>query len=106
MISTPNFKHASATSLRNVSTDIFTSKPTIASTTGNTLFNSSSTVIISCPGLVETPPTSIISTPSSIIAFTLVTADSTLLNFPPSENESGVTFNMPIIFVLVMLTTL
>ncbi len=46
-------------------------------------------------GLVETPPTSIMSAPSSIMAFTLFIADSTLLNFPPSENESGVTFNMP-----------
>ena len=54
----------------------------IALITGTTLFISSSTSTTVKLGLVDSPPTS--------------TAASISLNFPPSENESGVAFNIPI----------
>ena len=68
----------------------------IALITGTTLFISSSTSTTVKLGLVDSPPTSIISAPWLIISSTLFNAISTSLNLPPSENESGVAFNIPI----------
>ena len=55
---------------------------------------------IFAPGLVDSPPISIISAPSATSFLTCINASSISLNFPPSENESGVTLSIPIIYVL------
>ena len=68
----------------------------IARMTGTTRPISSSSEINVYPGRVDSPPTSIIVAPSFIISSVWTSAASRLLNFPPSEKESGVTFNIPI----------
>ncbi len=72
---------------------------------GITLLISSCSSIFFEPGLVDSPPISIISAPSCSIFFACSTADKTLLNLPPSENESGVTFNIPIIIVFLPISS-
>src|SRR5207244_1317479 len=67
------------------------------STTGITRRNSSSAAIGSAPGRVDSPPTSTMSAPSAAIFRPCSMAFSAAKNFPPSENESGVTFNTPMI---------
>ena len=67
------------------------------SITGITRRNSSSVVIASDPGRVDSPPTSTMCAPSAAIFKPCSTALSTAKNFPASENESGVTFNTPMI---------
>ena len=59
--------------------------------------NSSSAAIASAPGRVDSPPTSTMSAPSATIFRPCSMAFSAARNFPPSENESGVTFNTPMI---------
>ena len=68
----------------------------IARMTGTTRPISSSSEINVYPRRVDSPPTSIIVAPSFIISSVWASAASRLLNFPPSEKESGVTFNIPI----------
>src|SRR5690625_5935471 len=50
-------------------------------------------------GRVDSPPTSIISAPSASIFNASSKAFSLVEYNPPSENESGVTFNIPMICV-------
>ena len=87
---------AFATSDRIVST--LTTAPSFTNSviTGITLANSSSSLIRSAPGLVDSPPTSIMSAPSAINLLPWVIASALDKYLPPSANESGVTFNMPI----------
>ena len=70
----------------------------ISSITGITLLISSSSLIGSAPGLVDSPPTSRISAPLSNNLIPCSTAFSFLKYFPPSENESGVTFRIPTVY--------
>ena len=55
-------------------------------------------VIAFDPGLVDSPPISIIFAPKLNISNACFSPLLYLLNFPPSEKLSGVTFNTPIIF--------
>ena len=68
----------------------------IAVITGMTRFCCSSDVTGSEPGRVDSPPMSIISTPSSNICSTCISASCKPENNPPSEKLSGVTFKIPI----------
>jgi hypothetical protein len=68
-----------------------------ASTTGKTRRCSSSAVTGSAFGLVDSPPTSMIAAPSASMALARAMAASNEACRPPSENESGVTFRMPMI---------
>ena len=47
------------------------------------------------PGRVDSPPTSMMVAPSAIICIAWFSAVSMVLNLPPSEKESGVTFRIP-----------
>ena len=120
MRSAPACIPASATADLYVSSDTATSKSLfIASMIGAVLSISSSSDIFVYPGLVDSPPTSIITSfpsayrvysrglvdspptsiitaPSAIIFSVVNRAVSMVLCCPPSENESGVTFSIPI----------
>ncbi len=63
--------------------------------TGITRRSSSSRPTGCAPGRVDSPPTSMMAAPSSAICTPRSTAASSRTNFPPSENESGVTFSTP-----------
>ena len=65
-------------------------------TTGSILLHSASQERGVAPGLVDSPPMSMMSAPSSAMFTARRTASSALKYLPPSENESGVTFKMPI----------
>ena len=67
-----------------------------SSRTGTIRRNSSSAEIGACPGRVDSPPRSMTSAPSSTMANACATACAGSAYRPPSENESGVTFRMPI----------
>ena len=88
---------ARATSDLRVSTETGTSgsSSVILRITGTTRRVSSSGGTTSEPGRVDSPPTSRRSAPSATIWIACFTASSTLAYEPPSENESGVTFTMP-----------
>ncbi len=60
---------------------------------------SSSTDTGSEKGRVDSPPISMISAPSATSFSAWATAASQVKNFPPSENESGVTLTTPIMAV-------
>ena len=47
------------------------------------------------PGRDDSAPTSMIAAPSSTIESAWLNALSSVFHLPPSEKESGVTFNMP-----------
>ena len=66
-----------------------------SSQTGTIRRCSSSSPTDSEPGRVLSPPTSIRSAPSAIISTAWATAASGSSHLPPSENESGVTFKIP-----------
>src|SRR5690242_1596210 len=68
-----------------------------SSTTGSTRLNSSASLTGSAPGRVDSPPTSMISAPWAISFRPCATAVAGSMNWPPSENESGVTFTTPMI---------
>ena len=105
--SAPEVIAADATLLLYVSTETGISNSfLILSMTGQTLSISSSSLIIVYPGLADSPPISMMCAPSSIISFVCNKAASILLYFPPSENESGVTFSMPITWVCPSLKSL
>ncbi len=90
-----------ATSARYVSMETGTpASPAIASITGTTRRISSSSVTGSEPGRVDIPPTSMISAPSAVIWCARAMAVFLSRNCPPSENESGVTFSIPMTAVL------
>ena len=93
-----------ATSARIVST--LTTAPSFTNSlmTGITRFNSSSSLTLSAPGLVDSPPTSIMSAPSTTKRRPPDIASSLDKYLPPSANESGVTFNIPITTVLLIIT--
>src|SRR5690606_18568581 len=61
--------------------------------------NSSSVVTSAAPGRVDSPPRSSTSAPSAIICPARSTTACELASKPPSENESGVAFNTPMINV-------
>ena len=96
MIDAPALIAASAVLARIVSILILT--PCLASSviTGIVLAISSASLTRSAPGRVDSPPISMMSTPSAIISKPRETAASRSLCLPPSANESGVTFKMPI----------
>ncbi len=73
--------------------------PTSSLMTGITLSNSTDSSTFSAPGREDSPPISRISAPSAARRNACSTARSTDANFPPSENESGVTFTTPITIV-------
>ena len=93
-----------ATSARIVST--LTTAPSFTNSlmTGITLFNSSSSLTLSAPGLVDSPPTSIMSAPSTTKRRPPNTASSLDKCLPPSANESGVIFSIPITTVRLIIT--
>src|SRR3989338_3219487 len=72
---------------------------------GLTLLNSSSSETGSEPGLELSPPISIISAPSLTICFACLIALFESKNKLPSEKESGVTLRIPIIKVLLNLSS-
>src|SRR5215207_10530147 len=86
---------ASATAALRVSIDTATPSAASASTTGTTRRSSSSTGTGSARGRVDSPPTSIQSAPSSTDARPCAMAIAWSRNWPPSENESGVTLTTP-----------
>ena len=69
---------------------------TTPSITGITRRSSSVSDTGSAPGRVDSPPMSRISAPSPTRSSPCFTAASVSKNAPPSENESGVTFTIPI----------
>ena len=79
-----------------VSIETLTSKRDFtALSRGMTRAISSFSLTVTAFGRVDSPPISIMSTPLSIINSTCAKALSKLENCPPSENESGVTFKIP-----------
>src|SRR6185295_6765839 len=76
-------------------------RPASPRNTGITLSSSSRTGKRVAPGLVDSPPTSRMSAPSLSSSSALSIARSGSKFWPPSENESGVIFNTPIIAVRV-----
>src|SRR2546422_318041 len=80
-----------------VSTEIGTSSfRSIVSITFAILRHSSPASTGGAPGRVDSPPTSRMSAPSSARRSAWATAGSSVKCSPPSENESGVTFTIPI----------
>ena len=100
---TPALIAFAATPLRIVSIETGTPSFTTSSKTGITRANSSSSLTRSAPGLVDSPPISIMSTPSSSILLARDIAASVVKWRPPSANESGVTFKIPITKVRIIL---
>ena len=96
MQSAPIASAARMTSGRRVSTEIGTPSGTKASSTGLSRRNSRAGSTGSAPGRVDSAPMSMRSAPSAIIRWACSTARSGLAYWPPSENESGVTFRIPI----------
>ena len=90
----PAASAASATGGFTVSTDSRT-RPASAWSTGTTRRSSSAAGTPWAPGRLDSPPTSMRSAPSSTMARPRCTARSWSKYRPPSENESGVTFKMP-----------
>src|ERR1700736_2635425 len=68
---------------------------------GSRRASSSSAATGVCPGRVDSAPTSIMSAPSAASFSDCCMAASRLKNLPPSEKESGVMFNMPMMTGLV-----
>ena len=88
---------ASATVLFFVSIEICRVVPArIPRTTSITRRSSSCSEIGSAPGRADSPPTSINAAPCSANSSPCVIAASRSSKRPPSENESGVTFTIPI----------
>ena len=96
MMAAPASTQARATSAWRVS--MLTQMPAWASsrTTSTVRESSSATDTSAEPGRVDSPPTSMTFAPCSIMLFACAIAASCVLCSPPSENESGVTFKMPI----------
>jgi hypothetical protein len=89
---------ARATSAFDVSIEMGTSSfGRNFSITGITRRSSSSAVTGSEPGRVDSPPMSMMCAPSAAICKARSIALSGVRNSPASENESGVTFNTPMI---------
>ena len=88
-----------------VSTLITAPSFTNSVTAGITLSSSSASLTRSTPGLVDSPPISIMSAPSAINLRPCVIASSLDKYFPPSANESGVMFKIPITKVRDIITT-
>ena len=95
MIAAPACTAFSAVSARIVSMLIFTPCFESSAITGITRACSSSALTRSAPGLVDSPPISMMSTPSAIISRPRATPASKELWRPPSANESGVRFKIP-----------
>ena len=86
---------ARATSARIVSIETTTPCSAKALTTGIVLSSSCSCEVRCAPGRVDSPPISIMSAPSATISRPRVIAAAEESNWPPSENESGVTLRIP-----------
>ena len=96
MICAPIEMHISATSAFMVSTETGTLSDGMRSlSTGLSLRISSSAETGAEPGRVDSAPTSMTDAPWSAISSPCLTASSGSMNLPPSENESGVTFRIP-----------
>ncbi len=87
---------ARATAGLRVSMDTRAPASANASTTGTTRRSSSSSDTGMAPGRVDSPPTSSQSAPSASRARPWAMAAAGSPNWPPSENESGVTLMTPI----------
>ncbi len=96
MMLAPAHTAARATSACRVSMLTHMPRSASARTTAMVRASSSSIGTASAPGRVDSPPTSIIWAPSSTKRSAWATAASKPSCSPPSENESGVTFRMPI----------
>src|ERR1035437_9995200 len=94
----PAASAARATAALDVSIEICAGVPssTRPATTGTTRRSSSPSVTGSAPGRVDSPPMSRISAPSAVSERACSIAAPASRNAPPSENESGVTFTIPI----------
>ena len=94
----PTASAAAATFAFDVSIEICAVVPADASAsiTGTTRCSSSCSETGSAPGRVDSPPMSRISAPSPASSRPCAIAASACRNAPPSENESGVTFTIPI----------
>jgi len=96
-MSAPAHNAARATAAFDVSMDMSPShSPRNAATTGCVRAISCSTATGSAPGRVDSPPMSISSAPSAMRWRACASAAANSTCRPPSENESGVTFNIPI----------
>ena len=96
-MSAPAASAASATLAFDVSMEIHPShSPRSAAITGTVRAISSSAETGCAPGRVDSPPTSMSAAPSAIIWRACFSAAVVPACLPPSENESGVTFRIPI----------
>ena len=96
-MSAPATSAASATAALHVSMEISPSHSARnAAITGTVRAVSSAAATGSAPGRVDSPPMSISSAPSAIIWRAWRSALAMSKCVPPSENESGVTFKIPI----------
>ncbi len=96
IMAAPAATAARMTSALLVSTEIGTSVTDLtASITGIIRSISSCPETLWAPGRVDSPPISIIAAPPSAIVAAWRNAILRLSKLPPSENESGVTFRMP-----------
>ena len=93
----PAARAARAVSALNVSTETGTGHSgKTASRNGRRRSISSAALIGTNPGRLDSAPMSMMSAPSRTISSIWHRASSRLFHLPPSENESGVTFRMPI----------
>ena len=100
MISAPSSSAFCATPDLYVSTEIGAdSLSRRRFSTGTTRRSSSASEIRLDPGRVDSAPTSMMSAPCSSISIARAKARSGSWYLPPSENESGVIFNTPMISV-------
>ncbi len=97
MISAPSSSAFAATPDLYVSTESGTvSRPCRRFRTGISRRSSSASDTRAEPGRMDSAPISMMSAPSSSSSMARANARSGSLYFPPSENESGVTFRIPI----------
>ena len=92
----PPSSTSSATRARMVSMETVSPARTSSVTTGPTRRSSSASSMRCAPGRVDSPPTSTMSAPCAARSRPCAMAASAPYHWPPSENESGVTFTTPI----------
>ena len=95
MMEAPASRARAATSAWRVSTDTHSSRSARAAITLPMRSHSVSGSTGSEPGRVDSPPTSMIAAPWAASSSPWATAASVSKYSPPSENESGVTFTIP-----------
>ena len=95
-ICVPALRAARAVSALNVSTETGTGHSArIVSRNGSSRSISSAALMGTNPGRLDSAPISMMSAPSRTISSIWRSALSRVFHLPPSENESGVTFRMP-----------